>query len=154
MPDKKNKFSDLDKRNLKAIMDRLIPPVGELPGAGSIDLIKEVEKMSFEHDRFKKSVFLFLEALSLDMSVQAFGGLMAIPDDQKDNIISEIETVLPEIFKNFLEVVYLAYYQDTAVHKHIGWATGPLQPNGFMLQKFDETILRKIREREPFWRKV
>ena len=154
MSNKKNKLSSMDKRNLKAVMDRLIPPVGGLPGAGSMDLVKQVEKMSDEHYRFKKSVLSFLEALSLDMSVLAFGGLMAITDDQKDNVISEIETALPEIFQNFVEVVYLAYYGDPAVHKRIGWNTGPIQPNGFTLQKFDDAILHKISKREPFWRKV
>ena len=154
MPDKNGTLTDSDRRNMRAVMDRFIPPVDDLPGAGSMGLLEEVEQMAVRHDRFRSALVKFLDALSLDMSVQASGGFMAVPDEVKDEAIREIETALPRLFADVLEVVYLAYYASPRVHERIGWRTGPLQPQGFSLPAFDEAVLETVRKREPFWRKA
>ncbi len=139
---------------MRAAMDRFIPPVDDLPGAGSMGLLDEIERMSVEHERYRKSLVRFLDALTLDMSVEVAGGFLALDDEQRDEAIRDIEGSISNDFANVLEVVYLAYYSRPEVHKRIGWRTGPLQPLGFELPPFDESILENVRKREPFWREA
>lgn len=154
MPTKDGQLTEADRRNMRVVMDRLVPPVDDLPGAGSMGLLEKVEEMGSKHGRFQRSLVRFLDALSMDMSVEAEGGFLAMEPDQQDDAIREIEQSLATEFANVLEVVYLAYYAQPDVHRRIGWRTGPLQPLGFELPPFDETILENIKKREPFWRKV
>ena len=154
MPTKDGKLTEADRRNMRAVMDRLVPAVDDLAGAGSMGLLEQVEEMSAKHGRFQRSLVRFLDALGMDMSVEAEGGFLAMEPEQQDEAITEIEQSLATDFANVLEVVYLAYYSQPEVHKRIGWRTGPLQPLGFALPPFDESILENIKKREPFWRKV
>ena len=152
MPTKEGTLTDSDKRNMRVVMDRLVPAVDDLPGAGSMGLLDEVERMATEHDRYRVSLVRFLDALTLDMSVEAEGGFLALSGEQQDEAIREIEESIAKDFANVLEVVYLAYYSKPEVHSRIGWRTGPLQPLGFTLPPFDESILENVRQREPFWK--
>ena len=117
-------------------------------------LFDEIERMSVEHDRYRASLVRFLDALTLDMSVESAGGFLALDGEQQDEAIREIENSISKDFDNVLEVVYLAYYSRPEVHERIGWRTGPLQPLGFTLPPFDESILENVRKREPFWRET
>ena len=42
-PSRGGRLSDADRRALAVVMDRLVPPVDELPGAGEMGLASEVE---------------------------------------------------------------------------------------------------------------
>ena len=152
MPTKQGALIDSDRRNMRVVMDRLIPAVDDLPGAGSMGLLDEVERMASEHERYRRSIVRFLDALTLDMSVEAEGGFHALDDERQNEAIREIEEALGKEFANVLEAVYIAYYSRPEVHARIGWRTGPVQPLGFTLPPWDESILDTVRKREPFWR--
>jgi hypothetical protein len=154
MPTKQGALTDSDRRNMRVVMDRLIPVVDDLPGAGSMGLLVEIERMASEHERYRRSLVRFLDALTLDMSVQAEGGFMALDGERQDEAIREIEGSLGREFANVLEVVYIAYYSQPEVHTRVGWRTGPVQPLGFTLPPFDEVVLDTVRKREPFWRQA
>ena len=140
-------LTDADRNVLRAAMDRLVPPVGDLPGAGTMGLLDAVEAMASAHPSFQLALFALLDRLP----VKDFGAL-AGPD--QDKAIASVETAHPAAFSTALEVVYLAYYGDPRVHGRIGWPGGSLQPGGFALPPFDEAILEKARQRQPFWRRV
>lgn len=140
-------LSEADRTVLRAMMDRLVPPVDALPGAGAMGLAAEVEAMTGQHSAFHRALVGVLDGLA----VEAFDRL---PGPAQDDAIGAFETLQPVVFNALLEVVYLAYYGDPRVHRRIGWRTGPLQPLGFELPPFDEAILGTTRQRQPFWRSV
>lgn len=140
-------LTDADRAVLRAVMDRLVPPVDDLPGAGTMGLLDAVEAMTRAHPPFHRALLGLLDGLP----AKGFGAL-AGPD--QDRAIAGVEGARPAAFNTVLEVVYLAYYADPRVHGRIGWRTGPLQPGGFTLPPFDEAILDKTRQRPPFWRRV
>ena len=144
-----NMLSDADRENMNAVMDRLIPPVDDLPGAGSMGLLEGVERMATQHDRYARSLRKFVGALSDEG--QRFS---ARAPEQQDEAIRAIEASAASDFSNVLEAVYLAYYGRPEVHARIGWRTGPLQPRGFALPPFNESVLDTVRQRKPFWRQA
>ena len=100
MPTKEGTLTDSDKRNMRVVMDRMIPPVDDLPGAGSMGLLEEIERMSVEHDRYQRSIVRFLDALTLDMSVEVEGGFLALDGERQDEAIREIENSIAGDFAN------------------------------------------------------
>jgi hypothetical protein len=140
-------LTDAERAVLRAVMDRLVPPVDDLPGAGAMGLIDAVETMASAHHPFHFAIIALLGGLPA-------GSFAARAGADQDKAISRFETAHPTVFNALLEVVYLAYYADPRVHGRIGWAGGPLQPGGFAVPPFDEAILEKARQRQPFWRRV
>jgi hypothetical protein len=142
-------LTDEDRENMRSAMDRLISPVDDLPGAGAMGLLEDVERMAIQHDRYARSLRTFVGALSEEG--QRFS---AFAPEQQDEAIRAIEISAALDFSNVLEAVYIAYYGRPEVHARIGWRTGPLQPKGFLLPAFNETVLDTVRQRKPFWRQA
>jgi len=140
-------LTDAHRAVLRAVMDRLVPAVDDLPGAGAMGLLDEVEAMASAHAPFHLALLGLLDGLP----PKAFGALAGA---DQDKAIASFERAHPALFNTALEVVYLAYYADPRVGRRIGWRSGPLQPGGFALPPFDEAILEKARQRQPFWRRV
>ena len=140
-------LSEADRTVLRAVMDRLVPPVDELPGAGTMGLGTEVEAMMGQHSPFHRALVGLLDSLAAE-------GFATLAGSVQDDALRAFEAAQPVMFNALLELVYLAYYGDERVHRRIGWRTGPLQPRGFDLPPFDEAILDKTRQRQPFWRPV
>ena len=140
-------LTDAERAVLQAVMDRLVPPIDDLPGAGAMGLLDQVEAMARAHPPFH----LALLALLGGLPAATFATRASADQDQA---IARFEMAHPTVFNAALEVVYLAYYADPRVHGRIGWRGGPLQPDGFTLPPFDEAILEKPRQRQPFWRRV
>jgi hypothetical protein len=143
-------LTDDDRRILRAALDRLIPPVDDLPGAGGMGILDDVERMAAEHARYQIALVLFLAALAS----AAPAGFLSLAGDEQDAALRAVEASAPIDFANVLEAAYVAYYSRPEVHARIGWKTGPIQPDGFELPPFDESILDTVRHRKPLWRQV
>ena len=146
-------LTDADRTTMRAAMDRLIPPVDDLPSAGSMGLLDDVERMAIQHDRYARSVRKFLDALS-HVPTGTGPSFVTLDPDRQDEAIRAIEAFTAEEFANVLELIYLAYYKRPEVHARIGWRTGPLQPRGFALPPFNESVLDAVKKRRPFWRQA
>jgi hypothetical protein len=141
-------LSEADRDLLRAVMDRLIPPVDFLPGAGTMGLADEVAKLMAAHGRYGSAVLSILGALRVS---GAFG---STDGARRDAAIHAAEIALPQHFAHLIEAVYTVYYSRPEVHARVGWRTGPLQPAGFDLPPFNEDVLATARKRAPFWRKA
>jgi hypothetical protein len=126
-------------------MDRLVPPIDDLPGAGTLGLAADVEQLAARHPPYQRALRTFLDTLGTRWSAD-------LPDAEKDAVLKDLEQADAAAFGAVLELVYLAYYGDARVHQRVGWRGGPLQPAGFALPPFDPEILHTARRRKPFWR--
>ncbi len=153
-PTKERNLTGADRMTLKAVMDRMIPAVEDMPGAGSLGLAATVERMAGRFPGFGSALLRTLDALSLDPAARVAGGFLALEGRARDEAIRMIESTLPEPFGVFLEMVYAAYYADERVHERIGWAPDQPRHGGFQPEPFDESTLEQVRCRAPFWRPV
>ena len=140
-------LTETERAALTALMDRLVPPVDDLPGAGTMGLLAEVEAMAGRHAPYRRA-FLHISA---ELGTAAFS---ALDGAAQDAAISRFETAEPAMFEAVRAMVYLAYYGNERVHRRIGWRSGPLQPQGFDLAPFDELVLKSARKRQPLWRQA
>lgn len=136
------------RERMERVLDRLVPAVGDLPAAGAMGLLPEVERMAASSAGYNRSLVRFAQQLSLLENFQT------LPASDQDSAIRAIEAAMPIDFAAVLELVYIAYYGRPEVSARIGWRTGPLQPLGFELPPFDEASLKTVRQRQPFWRRA
>lgn len=139
----------VDETLLSALLDRLIPAVDNLLPAGQMGIAPEVIRLAGQQDRFWG---LFSDAVesfaSKNPSFIALGGA------EQDMAIRSFETDNPVHFGVLLDISYIVYYKEPAVHERIGWESRPPQPDGNVMTPWDESVLEKTRKRAPFWRKV
>jgi hypothetical protein len=154
VPTADRNLTEADREALRAVLDRLLPPVGELPGAGTMGIAEVVERNSQFSPAMRSGLMSVLDALSLDPGLHVTGGFRALTREHQDEAIRTVEVSMPEPFNQFLRLAYVSYYGDQRVHARIGWASRPLQPEGFELPPFDDAVLEKVRRRKPFWRPV
>jgi hypothetical protein len=131
-------------------LDRIVPPVDDLPGAGTL-VGDDVERLARETPRYGRVLARVLAALR-ERTASA-GGFARIAVHEQDAALRAVQALIPDEFAGFLELVYLAYYQHPRVRQRIGWHGRPPQPLGYDLSPFDESILDRVRGRQPFWRK-
>ncbi len=139
----------IDEALLAAILDRLIPAVGDLPPAGQMGLTAEIVRLAGQQALFQS---VFTEAMQTftarNPSFESLGG------DEQDDAIRAFESESPDLFNTLLTISYIVYYKDSRVHERIGWDGRTPQPDGNEMEPWDESVLDNIRKREPFWRRV
>ena len=140
-------MTDTEMTILSGVMDRLVPPIDDLPGAGAMGLAPEVDSLARRHAPYHHALVIFIAKLASTWSA-------GLPPAHQDALLRDLEAADGAAFNAVLELVYLAYYSDPRVHRRVGWRGGPLQPEGFPLAPFDPAILQAIRQRKPFWREA
>ena len=151
-PTGKRNLTGADRMTLKAVMDRMVPPADDMPGAGALGLAAEVERTGRRVPGLGPALLRTLDALSLDPGARVAGGFLALGGPAQDEAIRAVQSALPEAFRLFLEMVYAAYYSDGRVHERIGWTPRPAQDAASYAEPFDESVLDRVRRRDPFWR--
>ncbi len=138
-------------RLLERVLDRLVPPVDDLPGAGGLGLASRVVTVAGSIPRFGEALTKVEGGLATELDGRDFAVLDAA---QQTATMCAVEQRQPAAFATFVQLTYLVYYGDSRVRQRIGWGPGGVQPQGFELPPFEESILDAIRKREPFWRQV
>ncbi len=133
---------------LTAALDRIIPPVENVPGAGGLGLAGEIVERSRADDRFWSALVTVMQALS-DVD-----GFESLDGEAQDAALKSVEESQPAAFGLWLDVVYTIYYMQPEVHRYLSWHGRPPQPEGNVMPPWDESVLDVIRQREPFWKKV
>lgn len=154
MPTSDRQLTDVDRVVMKRMLDLIIPPVDDFPGAGGLDLAERVERGSLRYGRLRSGLLSILDAMTLDIASRVEGGFAALDEERQIASLKTIESNLPVQFSEFVELVYETYYTDSRVHDRIGWVGRPPQPEGFDIGSWDPEILETAQKREPFWRKV
>ena len=140
-------MSDLDL--LGAVLDRILPAVDELGGAGDLGLA-DVAVADPLLAAAPRAIDTVLDALPSDFAT--------LEPTVQDELLRAVQTRGPDPFGILISVAYNAYYIDPRVLARLDRLTeyraGTPQPGGYEIEPFDKTLLAQIRRREPFWRKV
>lgn len=124
---------------LVAVLDRLLPPHGDLPGAGGLGLAAQI-----------------LPEQAEGVLSQLPAGFTALPGAEQTAALAAVEQAALAAFALLLKFAYIAYYRDPRVMARIEQATGyaarPPQPLGYELEPADPTLLDVVKARAPHYR--
>ena len=140
---------------LAAVLDRIVPPNGEVPGAGALGVGASIERTLAGSAPLRR---LIMEGL-VEIDVAAGpAGFQGMEEGARDGLLRAVEAAHPAFFAALVNHAYRGYYTHPRVLEHLERTTGyparPPQPLGHAIEPWDEGLLAKQRERKPFWRKT
>jgi gluconate 2-dehydrogenase subunit 3-like protein len=141
-------LDDAQRLLFRLVLNRIIPPHDELPGAGDLGAGASIERTLGESPRLRR---LFLDGLTA-IQVSTPGPFVDMDEATQTAHLQVIEQRYPAFFAALVDHAYRAYYTQPRVQQAIGWARPP-QPLGHTLPPFDANLLAQQRARAPFWRR-
>lgn len=140
-------LDDSQRLLLRAVLNRIIPSRGDLPGAGDLEAGASIERTLGESPRLRR---LFLDGLTA-IQVSASPQFVEMDEAEQTAHLRRIEQTDPAFFTALVDHTYRAYYTSPSVQQALGWRTP--QPLGHSLPPFDPDLLVQQRARAPFWRR-
>ncbi len=132
---------------LAAVQDRLVPPEGDLPGAGGLGAPRRVDGLVAERVEWRRDLLAVLQAIEATRD-----GFVALSGDVQDAALREVEAAWPLLFQRLLRLTYSAYYTDARVQRALGVTDEAPQPRGHAMTAFDESRLEPVKMRGKLWR--
>ena len=147
-------FSPSQRQLLDAVLDRIIPPQENRPGAGSLGVGDFVESVVVGEPGLTRMFVQGMASIEIAAAERAPDGFTALPDEARDEVLRSVEQSNGDFFGQLVLQVYNGYYTDLTVFEAIGYIL-PLPPvPGAKLELLDETLLEAQRQRPPFWTRV
>ena len=144
-------FSEEQSVLLIAVLNRIIPADGDLPGAGDLGLSQFVASAAAGNPA---SVRLFTLGLrQVDIASPKGSSFIDLSAQEQDTALKSVESSSPEFFQALVLQTYNGYYTHQQILEKIGYAPHAPQ-RGEQPELLDEKLLDKQRERAPFWTKV
>ena len=147
-------FSPAQRQLLDAALDRIIPPEGSRPGAGSLGIGDYVESVAVGEPGLIRLFVQGLSAIEIAAAERGSGGFSALADEAKDDSLRSVEASHGDFFDQLILHVYSGYYSNLTVFDAIGYSLPSVPSPGARLDLLDETLLEAQRQRPPFWTRV
>ena len=147
------KINSNEIKILYSFFDQIIPSDELMPSATEVISLLDFEKLILENNKYKISLDQLIYFIKKEPNTRVAGGPSSLSEPQKVEIIELMEALIPNELLMFIEIIYLLYYSKKEVHEKIGWNPDELAEENKM-HPFDSSILKNIKKRDPFWRKV
>ncbi|GEM_PF-288647 len=139
---------------LGAVLNRIIPESGSMPGAGDLGIIATIDRALAVYPLLRRLFCDGLVEIEVESARQCQSGFIGLADDQQDAVLRAVEQAFPAFFAALVDHAYRGYYTHPHVYQAIGYMHRTPQPLGHELPMFDPAMLEKQRQRAPFWRRV
>lgn len=146
---------------LTAIQNELVPPEGELPGAGESGGAAAVDSYLHARPPLQTHVLTILGAVDASAQSRAaepssdsrpLSPFAALPAAARVAVLRAVEAEHPEPFRTLVELTYTAYYTNPAIQALLGPDAQPPQPHGYPPPApFDPRRLERVKQRGQLW---
>ena len=147
-------FSPAQRELLDAVLDRLIPPEGNRPGAGALGIGDFVEGVAVGEPGLTRLFIQGLAAIEIAAAERGSGGFAALSAAAQDDALRSVEASHANFFEQLVLQVYNGYYTNLTVFESIGYSLPSVPSPGAKLDLLDESLLEAQRQRPPFWTRV
>lgn len=130
------------------ILDALVPPSGDFPGAGSValDHILAAAAASPDLDALLCRV---LRTVGEEAGDTRFASMS---EDDRESVLRRVEQSQPEAFAALVRHTYFGYYGHPAIVTALGLDATPVQPRGHHPEAPEPPDLARVTERGPVYR--
>jgi hypothetical protein len=147
-------LSDDQRRLLVAVLDRIVPPNGQLPGAGGLGVDAAIDRTLALTPRLRPLFLHGLAEIAVIGERETGQDFLALDAATQESVLRSVEQAEPVFFAALVEHAYRGYYVRPEVHAAIGYPTRPPQPLGHELAPWREDLLQLQVDRAPFWRRA
>ena len=136
---------------LTVVLDRIIPPQGDMPGAGEAGTADYLDGIAAESAQLARLFSAGLQDIEISASRSGsdFGEL---DGDQRDDVLRGVEASNSEFFDALIRHTYNGYYSNPKVVELLGLDPRPPQPRGNRVERGDLSSLEVVVERGQAYR--
>ncbi len=144
-------FSQSQYALVTSILDRLIPPRGDMPGAGEMGIADYLDGIVAESNRLARLFSGGLQDVEIS-AAQSGLSFEELSDKRKDEVLRCAEADSPEFFDRLVQHTYNGYYSNPKVVEALGLDPRPPQPRGNRVEMGDLSSLQVVAERGQAYR--
>ena len=133
-------FSKHERDTLTALLDQIIPPSAELPGAGELGLAEHIDAALEQTPDLRPLIAQGLASLS------AQGFCEAEVDDRLE-VLNRVAPQEPALVPSLVFHTYMAYYSHGRVVEALGMEARAPFPQGYEMEPSDFSLLDPVRAR-------
>jgi hypothetical protein len=130
------------------ILDALVPPSGDFPGAGTVAL-DHVLAMAAASADVDALLCRAVHAIAEAAGANRFASMSA---DDRETVLRRVEQSRPEAFAALVRHTYFGYYGHPTVVRALGLDPTPVHPRGHQPDPLDPPDLTRVTKRGPIYR--
>ena len=130
------------------ILDALVPPSGDFPGAGTVALDHILAAAAASPDLDA----LLSRALRAIAEAAGANGFASMSEDDRETVLRRVEESQPEAFAALVRNTYFGYYGDPTIITALGLDPTPVQPRGHRSDPLEPPDLARVTQRGPLYR--
>ena len=144
-------LSETQYELVSTVLDRLIPPHGDMPGAGEVGTADYIDGIAGGSAHIAR---LFTDGLQdIEIAASRSGsGFGDLTGDQQDDVLRSVETDDSEFFDPLVRHTYNGYYSNPKIVELLGLDPRPPQPRGNRVERGDLSSLEVVVERGQAYR--
>ncbi len=139
---------------LTAVVDRIIPPQGDMPGAADVGLAAFIEGVLVAQTTLRRRFIEGLAQINIAASGKGEGGFEGLSGDGQDASLREVEASNSAFFDELVRQTYNGYYTNPDIFQKLGIPEASAPNSGRQPDLLDVSLLEKQRQRAPFWRPI
>ncbi len=146
------RFLSQNQRSLvTAVLDRLIPSQGDMPGAGEAGTADYLDSIAADSTQLARLFSGGLQDIEIAAS-RLESSFEELSGDRRGEILRGVEANNPEFFDALVRHTYNGYYSNSKVVEALGLDPRPPQPRGNRVERGDLTSLQVVVERGQAYR--
>ncbi len=144
-------FTEDQLRLATAVLDVIVPPDAERPGAGEIGGAQRLDAILADKPEIRRPVLAALRAIDIAAGARGFA---ALEPAARPEVLRTVEADQPDAFTALVTQTYNVYYTSAKVRRAVGFRPENPQPDGFTQPRpFDPALLAGVRSRNRTWRR-
>ena len=136
---------------ITAVLDRLIPSQGEMPGAGELGTTDYLDGIAAGSAGIARQFSAGLQDIEI-AAARIGSGFQELSGNQQDEILRGVEADSPQFFDLLVRHTYNGYYSNSKVVELMGLDPRPPQPRGNSVESGDLSSLQVVVERGQAYR--
>ena len=145
-------LSPAHRELLDAVVDGIIPSGDGVPGAGEVGAAQHVEGICGVSPQLRAILTNGLKAIEATSGRAHSKGFAGLSDDEKTEVLKQIESQHAEFFAVLIRETYSGYYSSPEVLRVKGLPLSAPQPEGYEVEPFDAALLEGVRKRGKAYR--
>jgi hypothetical protein len=139
---------------LTAVVDRIIPSEGEMPGAAEMGISGFIEGVLLAQMPIRRRFIEGLTQIEIAASAKGQGDFEGLSGEDQDSALREVEAANSTFFDELVRQTYNGYYTNREVFQKLGIPEASAPDSGRQPELLDVTLLERQRQRAPFWRQI
>src|SRR4051794_8340374 len=145
-------LSEEQRQLLATVLDRIVPPRDDLPGAGGLGVDAAIDRTLALTPKLRRLLLDGRSEIARAAEHTAGADFLSLEAGAQEGVLRRVEAAEPAFFAALVEHTYRGYYILPEVHTAIGYMERPPQPLGHELAPFRDELLQLQVRRTPFWR--